>query len=469
MNKHQDVVKSTSWLILIFSAALLIIWPIPETIALRHLFLVTGFFASCIFLVRLKYLFLSKSSWPLWVLIGLYAWLLLHLVFFSRQPELQINELKNLWLRSLIAIFIGISLGLCLTQKTSFVQNGKQSVFLQYRTLIVFLGLSGTSLISFWYYTNSILVTNHLINFDVLFPLYKAKTPFVISTALFAPLCFVLLIEAINKKVSGWWIPTSFIGITLSLFSCLMSNTKNGMAVFVVLLVFFIITLLIKIRWCWQHLLIGVIALIFLCSLFLIVFQKHIDRNPALKNLTANIMVGVDIDHQNFWKDRNAFPQPINEYGLYVDISTYERTAWFTAGTRLLKEHVQGFGLVHHSFGWLALEKWPDFYKPNGNLRGATHSGWMDMALGIGIPGVLLIWIPLFVAWYRSMFQEGIWFSYTSWTIPIMMFAYLIAEVAGAHFTEILLFMTAFFCGITLLYPAPCPKTMCWNQEKKGK
>ena len=109
-----------------------------------------------------------------------------------------------------------------------------------------------------------------------------------------------------------------------------------------------------------------------------------------------------------------------------------------------------GYGLLHHSFGVLALEKWPDFYKPNGKLKGATHSGWLDFALGLGIPGLLLVLIPLGVSWYRSLHQQGLWFSYAAWTIPIMFLAFLTTEVAGEHFTEVLFFMTAFFCGLTL-------------------
>ena len=102
------------------------------------------------------------------------------------------------------------------------------------------------------------------------------------------------------------------------------------------------------------------------------------------------------------------------------------------------------------------------FYTPTGNTRGATHSGWLDFALGLGIPGLLLVLIPLAAAWYRSLFKEGLWFSYASWTIPVMTFAYLIAEVSEAHFIEMLFFMTAFFCGITLRYPkTPKIKPAC--------
>ena len=178
--------------------------------------------------------------------------------------------------------------------------------------------------------------------------------------------------------------------------------------------------------------------------------DQHIKKNLAWPRLIADIKVAIDIDHQQWWKDDKVCCAPINSVGVPVDISTYQRTAWFMVGSRLLTENPQGFGLIHHSFGWLAGAKYPDFFKPIGGTRGATHSAWMDFALAVGIPGLLLVLIPLWVSWCRSLSQNGLWASYTSWTIPVLAFAYLITEANEAHFIELLFFMVAFFCGTTL-------------------
>lgn len=202
-----------------------------------------------------------------------------------------------------------------------------------------------------------------------------------------------------------------------------------------------------------RRLIIGIFILAFLDSASYFGISKHLERNPQWFSMIADVKVGVDIDHQNRWKNSDAYPLPVNHFGRTVDISIYERSAWFTAGSRLLIENPLGYGLVNHSFGALASAKWPDYKVASEKFRGATHSGWLDFALGLGIPGLLLVLIPLWTSWYRSLYQNGLWFSYASWTIPIMSFAYLTTEVAVGHFIEMLFFMTAFFCGLTLQYP----------------
>ena len=368
-------------------------------------------------------------------------------------------------MRVLLAIILGAGLGLMITNKTSHAttkDKGDSKI-----TASLFLGLSGTCLIGLGSYTHAIYTSHQWINYDVLFNLYKAKPPYVIAAATFTPLCFILLIRAINRQSSSWYIPVALLGVATVLFTTFFSNTKNGVAIFILVQGVFLINLLFKIRWNWARITSSGIILAIILSASYWGINKHIEKNNAWPNLIADIKVAVDIDHHNYWKNRDDYPLPQNQYGSRVNPSTYERAAWFTVGIHLLTENPLGFGLIHHSFGWLALAEWPDYYKPNGNMRGATHSGWMDMALGIGIPGILLIWIPLFAAWYRSLFQKGLWFTYTAWTIPIIMFAYLSTEVGSAHFTEMLYFMAAFFCGITLQYPAPFPKIIQWIHKNK--
>jgi O-antigen ligase len=115
----------------------------------------------------------------------------------------------------------------------------------------------------------------------------------------------------------------------------------------------------------------------------------------------------------------------------------------------LVQEHPFGYGLINHSFGALALQKWSDFYKPIGKYRHASHSGWLDFTLGFGIPGLAFVLLPMWVAFYRAGGQTGFWFEWVRWSVPVVTLVYAITEVCTAHFIEFLFFYIAMASGIT--------------------
>ena len=444
--------RKLMWLILFCAAGLLFIWPLPGTIALRHVILGIGFIASLCYLHQQRLSFLERTAWPTWLFLGFYGWLIIHLVFFSNERGLQIAELSSVWMRSALATPLGLALGLMLTQvqyKSGAIAHQK-SLFEQYSVPIIFFGLLGTFLIFFSRYMYEVLVTGTWFHFPFYEIPYKAKPPFVIGSALLLPLCFIIINRSLNSLANKYWIFLALFGVAAVSFGDYFANTKNGMAILVICFALFLLKLLISRQWNANKLFLGIPILIILLAVMVLRINQHMAKNSAWPNLVADIKVASDIHHQDWWKDDKVCCAPINSAGVQVDTSTYQRTAWFIVGAHLLAENPQGYGLIHHSFGWLAGEKYPDFSKPIGGTRGATHSAWMDFALAVGIPGLLMVLIPLFASWYRSLSQAGLWASYTSWTIPVLTFAYLITEANEAHFIELLFFMTAFFCGITI-------------------
>ena len=439
------------------SAGLLAIWTLPGTIALRHLFLALGFIAS-VFILRQNYSrLIQKSAWPIWVFSLFYGWLLIHLAFLSHEFPAQLSELRSVWARSLIGSVIGLCTGLSLQANQSLSKHHSQSrplhSFSFYSKLILFMGLSAPAWIIFGSFLAAMLHSGQGMQFDIyqfLYALYRTKPAYVIFVTLSLPLCFILLMRALRHQEPRGWITLSLVTILLIPFGGFFIGSKNAMMLFGLISLIFFINVIAsfiqrsKISW-------GALAALCLIA-FIGIFglHKHLERTSSWMSMTDNMRIARDIDHHDFWKNRDAFPRPTNSHGQLVDISTYERTAWFTAGTRLLQENPLGYGLTHHSFGTLALAKWPDFYKPNGNLKGATHSGWLDLALGVGIPGVAIILLCLIASWVRSFKYQGLWYTYAAWAIPLILFTYLIAELGESHFLEILFFMTALFCGLTV-------------------
>lgn len=456
----SDSNKWQCWLILFCSAGLIAIWPMPGTIALRHIFLGLGFLASLSYIFTNSKSILCCYAWPFWLFTAFYCWLIMHLAFFANEPGLQFAELKNLWFRALLATPLGLSLGLLLNERsTTPSQNrriGASDIFTSLSLPILLIAFTGTFILFIVRYAYEVYISHQLIHFPFFAVPYKAKTPFVIAGVLSLPLCFILIARSLRGLMSKWWIVVALFGIAFALFGVYFANTKNGMAILSVCLTLFIANFLLSLHWTFKKILLGipVVSIVLLMSTYGI--YQHLKVNHAWPNLLADIKVSKNIDRVTWWKNDRVCCIPVNSNAIPVDVSTYQRTAWFVAGSELLIENPLGYGLVHHSFGALARLKWNDFVEPIGNMRGATHSAWLDFALGVGIPGLLLVLIPLWVSWYRALFQEGLWFSYASWTIPIMTLAYLTTETNEAHFIELLFYMTAFFCGLTIQKQSRC-------------
>jgi hypothetical protein len=101
---------------LISVVVLLIIWVLPNTIALRNVLLVIGGISGFIVIVQSH--FFVRRSWqemmPLYLFSLLFVWALAHAFFFSLNPELSLNELKSVWMRAFLASItaIGVSIAL---------------------------------------------------------------------------------------------------------------------------------------------------------------------------------------------------------------------------------------------------------------------------------------------------------------------------------------------------------------------
>jgi O-antigen ligase len=234
------------------------------------------------------------------------------------------------------------------------------------------------------------------------------------------------------------------------IFAEFFTNTKNGMAILLVPLFLFLANFILSYPWNFKKIIIALIIAIPISLATGYIAKKHIEANAAWPMLFEDIRIGIDIDNFQSWKNPELYPYPKNSQGIPVNVSTYERSAWATSALRLIKENPLGYGLVHHSFGALALDKMPDFRRPIERFRGASHSGLIDFTLGVGIPGLLLVLIPFGVAFYRAFNQAYFWMQFVRWIFPVILIAYLITEASNNHFIEFLFFIVAFCIGLTL-------------------
>lgn len=438
--------KKISGAVLVLAASVLLaIWPLPNTMGLRHLMLLMGSIASLYIMSKHLQQLTKLQAWPIYVLFSFFLWLVFHMLFLTGNHEEQWRELTGDWLRNGLAACMGLALGILLRNTEQHLSPRLQRI----HQPILIWGFAGTTAIFCARYMYEIIQTGQWVHTNFYMAPYLGKTPLVIFGSILLPVMFIKALSALQRTAPPVWYLYSFTGLIATVLMYYVANTKNGFAMFALLLGGFLVSVLRR----RAHVKMHRIGLGVPIAIGLLIFgyavSKHIETNPAWSNLVADYKISAKIDQHKNWKD-NISPVPFNEYGTSVDGSTYQRVSWAWAGLELLKEHPQGYGLINHSFGALAIQKWHDFHKPDGNNRGATHSGWLDFALGFGVPGLLLVGVPLTASFLRARKRTDFWSSYTVWTIPLIAVSYLTTEVCTGHFIELLFFLTALFNGLTL-------------------
>lgn len=442
--------RRTEVALVYISALLLVVWPLPETILIRNLLLLSGLgFALAVCRSHWSEL-CSREAWPIWLLPTFFIWLLLHCFAFPSLPEEQLYDLTGDWARSACACTMGLALGFCMSNSNPASEAEKTQ-----NTHVLIFGLAGTVFLYCCRYIYEVIATGVWLHPDFYEYPYHGKTAIVVFGGLLLVALYTKLSEPL--EVGAWkWRNSLLLGgiaATLAAFYC--SNTKNGFIVFVACTLLFLLRLLGRkhklARPMPKTLLLAVLAGV----LLFYSVQAHWQSNPAWSGMLENTQLCANIDGFDYWKDASRFPIPMKKSGAPVDVSTCERVAWANAGLLLIKENPLGYGLINHSFGALAIGKWPDFMKPAGKTRGATHSGLIDFTLGFGLPGLGLVMLALAMAFLRARKQSGFWYTYVLWAVPLTVLIYTVTEVCTGHFIELLFFTTAFYLSLTLAKKLP--------------
>jgi hypothetical protein len=134
---------------------------------------------------------------------------------------------------------------------------------------------------------------------------------------------------------------------------------------------------------------VGVIAM-FLVVLVGVGLVASARQSSTLGNLMDTVPLAWDTERNKAWQDTEKYGVPRLPSGEPVDISTYLRVAWFKEGLKLVSEHPLGVGYGRNAYGHGMMAKY-------GMSKGHSHSGLLDIAIGVGIPGAML-WIAFFAS-----------------------------------------------------------------------
>jgi len=436
-------------------ALLWAIWIQPHTLFLRHSLLTLGSLIG-LYVIFDNYRVLStRSAIPIYLIGLLFVWVIFHLLFLSENVSLQLDEFKSIWKRIAWGVPFAIGLGIALGSLCIAMKNESNYSFRELQSLcwwILFVGMLAPAII----YLCRYLVTMSAglsgaeppRAFMLLYPpssWYIPKTGYVffcIPTLALA--CAKLSTIIRGKSTLNYWHIAIYI---LSIFAVMavfyLEHIKNGI-LYSAVLVFVLIAQLVI-----HYLRLGsvriLLAIAFVVSAFTLIVMLHLQKNDSWNTLFADVKVASQLETVDHWKYRGDRGYPNNEFGKMVSITNYERAAWAQVAVHFIIERPQGYGLVLESFKHIAKEKWPD-----SNLL-QSHSGWLDLTMGIGIPGVLLILLPAGLSMRNlARYPEFIWSGPWIWVLSSIVLLMITTEVSQKVYLDAFIYCILFAAALSL-------------------
>lgn len=438
----QDLfLKYASTLCLSAAIGLMTIWVLPNTIALRHIFIGIGLISSTTILIKSKFFRHRKffDIFPLVLFSLIFIWAILHFIFFSLNPVLEWQELTSLWLRAFAGAIIAIGLSISL----------RINPFLKPYFFISLFIVSCINLGAYLYlsYKDSSFILP--VDFVTAFVFKKIEAAFfgVIAIAIACANLVYVMSKQFNKRqalIIFLW----FLGITIAIVSSLVANTKNGVAIALGLCFLLSLTLVFKTLFSRNHSAVGlVISALFIAVLLFGGWKAHTKfASQGWSTLWEDAKISSQLDKHNYWRYNSQHWNrvvgekfPTNSLGINVAGNTYERVAWATQGLALIYQYPFGYGSINRSFvGMLNHAHVPQY------LDSATHSGWIDFGLAFGLPGLLILFLTFIYIVFKGMQSNSQFGLMGAWLILGFIPFGLVAEICYKHNFEILIFFIAF-------------------------
>jgi hypothetical protein len=228
-----------SALIIFISTALLAIWSLKNTIALRNALLAIGTLLALFLFWQYSRVKGSKSiptdsstSWaqytPLFLSFLMLIWVVIHYLLFSSEPGQQFQELTSTWLRVLESLLIGAATGLVLRDHPR-------------RAQFLWLGIFGSFIYLLTHYLGMYFQTG-----KAFMPNYYFSSPFgnkintVLMGGLFiSAICGSAAVALIHNRPTYPWPIYCYwlLGLLTILFAfTTIIDTRNGVGVGIILI-----------------------------------------------------------------------------------------------------------------------------------------------------------------------------------------------------------------------------------------
>jgi hypothetical protein len=380
------------WSGLVLLTALMAVWPLQHIIALRYLLLGLG-------------LIWSLSGWavygsrreagrlPLLVplsLLLLTVWMYVQVFGWALAPDKVLSEIDGQWLVTLSSFAIGLSAAYLLPQQRRLLG----------RLLFVVLAVNVWALVGLdlvhWLQHGSLM--RRYGGLESINPLAMAddspdKASYV-TNMYFAFLLAELVLRRAGRSMLGLGYTAIGVFFAVGLLATYIEDMRNGIAA-LGLMVLLAVVLLIAVAprerrgretvFATLILLLGAIPLGYVVS--------HQER---WRTLMATVPIALDTQHNREWLIGG---EPRLPNGQPTSASNYQRIAWAKEAWVVLMHNPLGVGYQRQAFGYGV----DALYKTDMAHGMHSHSGILDLADGVGIPG-LALWVTFIVAtWFSAL------------------------------------------------------------------
>jgi len=435
-------------------ALLYAIWILPNTILVRNVCLVLGAIIGVYQIYSFRKEIKFSQCFSIILLLALFGWMTLHLIFLSNNFIIQYEEYVSVWKRSFLALIFAFGFGVGLSKVEPNTRSSLWTIF--------YIGLLAPTFI----YLIKYFLVQYSQAFEVAIPDYWSlyqpalnPSPYYVAKTAYVGFCAPALAISLGQlyikfkdgNILKWTNALYLISVIAILFVFYKENIKNGMAYsFVFILVLITLVLLKGFKFAPIRSFTFAIVLLGLSTVFGV---SHIENNPSWKTLFADAKVAIKLDQYENWKCGTQLGYPNNEFGETVSITNYERIAWATSAATLVVQYPIGYGLIERSFGQRGNRLWP------GSCLSQSHSGWLDLTLGIGIPGITLLLGSILIA-IRGLLKQSHssesklepWRAMSIWILFSFLLIWCTTEISQKVFFEELIFFTAIGSGLKLNY-----------------
>ena len=422
------------------------VWILPEIAAWRNTSLVIGAALGLYVTYQYRLLLLNKQALPIWLVGMLFVWASFHLLFLSQNPVVQLIEFKGIWKRALLAVIFALGLGLSIANNTERIKK--------WAWPLIYLGLLMPTLIyllkwTLTHYGQSIFGLESISPFLKVYPgsqlFYVPKTDYVVFCLPTLAVALGQILTLLQEKRIKW-AQLCIYGASIAAVSFVFygQNVKNGFVYEGLLFILFLLMMVVATKKHWTSIKVGIVVLILIGVGF--AGYKHIQQNDSWTTFAADSKIAVQLDRYQEWKFVGEKGYPLNELGKTVSPTNYERIAWGLVGMRLFQENLLGYGLIENSFGPLVNKKWPE---SSVRLTHA-HSGWLDLVLGLGLPGIILVLVALILTLKHTRNLTSPWKNLGRWVLLSTLLLWCTTEVSNNGNFDPLLFWIVLTASLAL-------------------